>query len=104
MPLLPDGFLEDETCRKLTGEEKDFVMMCVELRARRTAHDLKTGAMNLAQVTNNPGSEIKNQDLKHQFYSKIKEWYYSPELKALTPGEENLLAQGAPLIEKYPCR
>ena len=104
MPLLPDGFLEDETCRKLTDEEKSFVMMCVELRARRTAHDLKTGAMNLAQVTNNPGSEIKNQDLKHNFYSKIKEWYYSPELKALTPGEENLLAQGAPLIEKYPCR
>jgi TolB-like protein len=104
MPLLPDGFLEDETCRPLTDEEKSFVKMCVELRARSTAHGLKTGALKLENLTRNPGSEIKNQDLKHHYYAKIKEWYYAVDLKRLTPQEDTLLLQGAPMIEKYPCR
>lgn len=104
MPLLPEGFLEDETCRKLTGEEKNFVITCVELRARKTALALKTGALKLDRITQNPGSEIRNPDLKHQYYSDIKEWYYSPQLRALTPQEEDMLEQGAPMIDRYPCR
>ncbi|HBA60433.1 MAG TPA: hypothetical protein DCZ92_06380 [Elusimicrobia bacterium] len=104
MALLPDGFLEDETCRKLTDREKDLVRSCVELRARKTAWDLKSGVLKLDQLTKNPGSEIKDTDLKHFFYSKIKEWYYSKQLAPLSAGETGLLEANAQLIEKYPCR
>jgi TolB-like protein len=104
MPLLPAGFLEDDSCRPLTDEEKSFVRMCLELRARKTAHDLKTGVLKLGQLTRNPGSEIKSQELKRHYYDKIKEWYRDPGLSALSPQEETLLLQGAPMIEKYPCR
>lgn len=104
MALLPPGFIEDDTCRKLGDEDVSFVMMCVDLRARKTAMDLKTGAIRMEQLTKNPGSEIKDRDLKHLYYSKIKEWYYSKQLKQLTPQEESLLDQGASMILKYPCQ
>lgn len=102
--LLPPGFMEDETCRRLAEEDTNFVRACVELRARKTAHELKTGAIKLSQLTRNPGAEIKDQDLKHLYYAKIKEWYYSKQLTPLTGEEQDLLEQTAPMIEKYPCR
>lgn len=102
--LLPPGFIEDETCSKLSEEESNLVRMCVELRARKTALDLKKGIIKLGELTKNPGSEIKDQDLKRHFYSKIKEWYYSAQLRPLTPQEQELLDQGRAMIEKYPCR
>ncbi len=102
--LLPPGFMEDDTCGKLSASDVQFVKMCVELKARKTAHALKTGALKLADIKKNPGAEIKDQDLKHLYYSKIKEWYYSAMLRALSPQEEAVLEQGAEMIEKYPCR
>jgi TolB-like protein len=104
MALLPAGFMEDETCRKLDGDEVDLVRMCVQLRAKKTAHDLKHGALRLEDLKRNPGAEIKDQDLKHLYYSKIKEWYYSADLAPLTPQEEDVLQQGGPMIDRYPCR
>lgn len=78
--------------------------MCVELRARKTAHDLKTGVLKLNELTKNPGAEIKDQDLKHLYYAKIKEWYYSRELRPVNAQEQALLEKGAPMIESYPCQ
>jgi len=102
--LLPPGFIEDDTCRKLSDEDVSFVKMCVDLQARKTAFDLRSGAIKLEEITKNPGAEFKDQDLKHLYYSKIKEWYYSHQLRKLTPQEEALLEQGAPLLPKYPCQ
>ncbi|PIU20664.1 MAG: hypothetical protein COT18_01070 [Elusimicrobia bacterium CG08_land_8_20_14_0_20_59_10] len=104
MALLPDGFLEEETCGKLTAEQRELVYSCVELRARKTALELKTGVLRLDQLKKNPGSDIKDADLKHFFYTKIKEWYYSRQLVPLSSGEETLLYVNSELVEKYPCR
>jgi TolB-like protein len=101
--LLPEGFMEDDSCRKLSAAEADLVHEALELRARKTAWDLKTGVLKPGQMTKNPGSEIKDQALKHLFYSKIKEWYYSEGLQPLTPHEEDILQSNSPMIEKYPC-
>jgi curli biogenesis system outer membrane secretion channel CsgG len=104
MALLPQGFMEDETCRKLDADEVGVVKMCVQLRAKKIAHDLKKGLLRLEDLKKNPGSEIKDPELKHLYYTKIKEWYYAKDLAPLTPQEEGVLAEGAALIEKYPCR
>jgi len=102
--LLPPGFIEGETCARLSDSDVQFVRMCVELKARKTAHQLKAGEIKISDIKKNPGEEIKDQDLKHLYYSKIKEWYYSALLRPLNQQEETLLEQGLPLIEKYPCR
>lgn len=104
IPLLPEGFMEDETCSRLTQEETALVHDSVELRARKTAWELKTGAMKIDQLTKNPGSELKDRGLKNMFYSKIKEWYYSRQLQPLTQNEEDSLERASPMIETYPCR
>jgi len=104
MSLLPEGFIEEEVCRKLNQEETGLVRDCVGLRARKTALELKNGSLKLSQLTKNPGSEIKDPDLKRHFYLKMKEWYYSSELQPLTSNEDELLARVSPLIETYPCR
>ncbi len=102
--LLPAGFMDEEVCRKLEENEAALVRSCVELRARKIAYELKTGALKLSQLKKNPGSEINNADLKRQFYLKMKEWYYSSELRPLTSQEEDLVERISPQIEKYPCR
>lgn len=56
------------------------------------------------QLKKNPGSEIHDADLKRQFYLKMKEWYYSSELRPLTAEEDELQARAGPLVENYPCR
>jgi curli biogenesis system outer membrane secretion channel CsgG len=102
--LLPDGFLEDETCGRLTPAEKEAVLDCVKLKAHKTAWDLKSGALKLDQITRNPGSEIRNQELKHLYYSRIKEIYYQPGLRELPPAAGAELAACAPSVSRYPCR
>jgi len=102
--LLPAGFMETDTCGKLSEDETALVHSCVELRARKLAWDLKNGAIKLDQLTKNPGAEIKDQGLKHFLYLKIKEWYYSNQLQPLNPSEENILEENAAMIDRYPCR
>lgn len=102
--LLPEGFGEAGTCGKLSEEEVSLVKTCVDLRARKTAFDMKSGALKVGQLTKNPGAEIKDAALKSLFYAKLKEWYASEQLAQLTQQEESLLEKGGPMIEKYPCQ
>lgn len=104
MSLLPSGFMEEEICRKLDADEVNLVRSGIELRALKIALELKTGALKVSQLKKNPGSDIPDPDLRRHFYLKMKEWYYSGQLRQLTAGEEELLVQVAPLIAKYPCR
>jgi TolB-like protein len=101
--LLPDDFNETAVCDKPSDEDAALVRTCVDLRARKTAHGMKTGAIKIRELTKNPGADIKDAGLKNLFYSKMKEWYDSDQLKALTTEEEALLEKGAPMVEKYPC-
>lgn len=103
MALLPSGFMDEEVCRKLNEEEAGLVRSCVDLRARKIALELKNGSLKLSQLKKNPGSDIHDADLKRQFYLKMKEWYYSSELRPLTPEEDELLARAGPLVVSYPC-
>lgn len=101
--LLPEGF-DSGTCEKLSEEDVALVKTCVDLRARKTAFDMKSGALKVGKLTKNPGAEIKDAALKSLFYSKLKEWYDSDQLAQLTPQEEALLEKGGPMLEKYPCQ
>ena len=102
--LLPEGFGEGGTCEKLSEEDTALVKTCVDLRARKTAFDMKSGALKVGQLTKNPGAEIKDAALKSLFYAKLKEWYDSEQLAQLTPQEEALLEKGGPMLEKSPCQ
>ena len=101
---LPDAFTETTSCEPLNDEEISFVRTCVELRARKTAFDMKSGTLKLRELKQNPGTEIKDAALKNLFYTRLKEWYYSDQLTKLTPGEEARLAKGNAMLEKYPCQ
>lgn len=101
--LLPEGF-DSGTCDKLSEEDVALVRTCVDLRARKTAFDMKSGALKVGKLTRNPGAEIKDAALKSLFYSKLKEWYDSEQLARLTPQEEAVLEKGGPMLEKYPCQ
>ena len=101
--LLPEDF-ESAPCGKPSEEDTVLVKTCVDLRARKTAFDMKSGALKVGQLTKNPGAEIKDAALKNLFYAKLKEWYGSEQLAQLNPQEEALLEKVGPMIEKYPCR
>lgn len=103
-PLLPGGFT-DVSCGRLSQEEIGSAHMGAELQARKIAHELKTGRLNLKDLTKNPGSAIKDPELKRFYYGKIKEWYYQEtEARPLTDGEEEAMVRLKPLVESYPCR
>ncbi|MBI4351099.1 MAG: hypothetical protein HY550_06650 [Elusimicrobia bacterium] len=101
--LLPDDF-EGTPCLKPGEEETALVKTCVELKARKTALDMKSGALKLGKLTKNPGAEIRDAGMKGLFYSRLKEFYDSEQLTPLTPEEEAMLEKGAPMLEKYPCQ
>lgn len=102
--MLPDTPDEGDSCGVLNDEEASLVKRCVELLARKTAFDMRSGALDTRKLTRNPGSEIKDAGLKDLFYSRMKDWYSSGQLARLTAEEEELLSKTSPMIEKYPCR
>lgn len=95
---------EKEPCQRLSDDAIAFAKLCVDLRARKTALDMKTGALQLRKVTKHPGSEIRDPGLKQLYYARIKEWYYSDQLKELTPQEAVQVEKSSSLLEKYPCQ
>ncbi|OGS48340.1 MAG: hypothetical protein A3J79_02840 [Elusimicrobia bacterium RIFOXYB2_FULL_62_6] len=106
IPDAPDtaGAPEADTCGKLSDEEVALVRQCVELKARKTAFDMKSGALDMHKLTRNPGSEIKDSVLKSHFYSRMNDWYKSDQLVQLTPAEDAILIKNYPMVERYPCR
>lgn len=104
LPEDPDPQPEKEVCGKLSEEEISLVKQCIELKARKTAYDMKTGALDMHKLTRNPGSEIQDAGLKDLFYTRMKDWYGSDRLAQLTAQEEELLKKNSPMMEKYPCR
>ncbi|MFA6434639.1 MAG: CsgG/HfaB family protein [Elusimicrobiales bacterium] len=103
-PLLPVGFM-DSACARLSQDEIGAAHMGAELQARKVAHELKIGKLTLGDLTKNPGSELKDPELKRFYYAKIKDWYYKDaEAMALTDGEEETMERLRPMVAKYPCR
>ena len=103
-PLLPGGFI-DTACNRLSRDEAAVAYMGAELQARKIAHELKTGSLSVKDLTRNPGSEIKDAELKRFYYAKIKEWYQNSEgIKPLTEGEEETRERLRPMVAAYPCR
>ncbi|OGS08301.1 MAG: hypothetical protein A2270_10745 [Elusimicrobia bacterium RIFOXYA12_FULL_51_18] len=103
-PLLPGGFI-DTSCNRLSRDEAAVVYMGAELQARKIAHELKTGSLSVKDLTRNPGSEIKDAELKRFYYAKIKEWYQNGNgIKPLTAGEEETRERLRPMVSAYPCR
>lgn len=103
-PLLPGGFL-NTSCGRLSQDDVGAAHMGAELQARQVAHELKTGKLSLKDLTKNPGSEIKDAELKRFYYGKIKEWYYKDaSARALTDGEAETMERLKPLVAAYPCR
>lgn len=104
LPDTPDATEEKDTCGKLSDEEVALVKQCVELKARKTAFDMKSGALDVHKLTRNPGSEISDPGLRSLFYGRMNDWYKSDQLTQLTPSEDALLIKNSPMLEKYPCR
>lgn len=66
----------------------------LDFKARYWADRLKDPAFSLRSLKRNPGSEIRNADLKKQFFLKLQQRYDAPERTPLTPDEQSALARG----------
>ncbi|MCX7647085.1 MAG: hypothetical protein N2Z60_00580 [Elusimicrobiales bacterium] len=49
----------------------------VDMRARYWAYKMKQPDFSFKSLTSNPGSEIRDTDLKNRFYELLKNYYYS---------------------------
>jgi hypothetical protein len=106
-PLLPDTFQEvdwDSQCRGYSLEEAAFIETAVDYKAKKTALEMKTGKLNPKELTKNPGSEIKDENLRKIFYARLKRWHDNAAIKPLTTKEETVLARMEPVFATYPCR
>ncbi len=66
----------------------------VDFKARYWAERLKDPAFTMRSLKRNPGSEIRNAEIKKQFFLKLQERYDSPARTPLTPPEQAALARG----------
>lgn len=66
----------------------------VDFKARYWAERLKDPAFSMRSLKRNPGSEIRNAQIKKRFFLKLQERYDSPARTPLTPPEQAALARG----------
>lgn len=66
----------------------------LDFKARYWAERLKDPAFSMRSLKHNPGSEIRNAELKKRFFLKLQERYDAPARTPLTPAEQTALARG----------
>ncbi|MDD5302533.1 MAG: FlgO family outer membrane protein [Elusimicrobia bacterium] len=66
----------------------------LDFKARYWAERLKDPAFTLRSLKNNPGSEIRNAEIKRQFFLRLHERYDAAARTPLTPAEQAALAKG----------
>lgn len=86
-----DPFKSGASCQTSVDEVERRI---VDFKARYWAERLKDPAFTMRSLKRNPGSEIRNAEIKKQFFIKLQERYDSPARTPLTPAEQNALARG----------
>ena len=66
----------------------------LDFKARYWAERLKDPAFSIRSLRHNPGSEIRNAELKKRFFLKLQERYDAPQRTPLTGEEQAALAKG----------
>lgn len=66
----------------------------LDFKARYWAERLKDPAFSIRSLRHNPGSEIRNAELKKRFFLKLQERYDAPQRTPLTGAEQAALAKG----------
>lgn len=66
----------------------------LDFKARYWAERLKDPAFSMRSLKRNPGSEIRNAELKKRFFLELQRRYDAPERTPLTPAEQAALARG----------
>ena len=66
----------------------------LDFKARYWAERLKDPAFSIRSLRRNPGSEIRNAELKKLFFLKLQERYDAPQRTPLTGEEQAALAKG----------
>lgn len=91
-----DPFKGGSSCETSVDEVERRI---VDFKARYWAERLKDPAFTMRSLKRNPGSEIRNAEIKKQFFLKLQERYDSPARTPLTPPEQAALARGLQEIE-----
>ena len=66
----------------------------LDLKARYWAERLKDPSFTLRSLKRNPGSEIRDEEMRKQFYVMMREHYDAPARTPLLPSERAQLAKG----------
>jgi TolB-like protein len=72
----------------------DVERRLLDFKARYWAERLKDPAFTLRSLKRNPGSEIRDEDTRKQFFIKLRERYDAPVRTPLLPPEQAALAKG----------
>lgn len=71
----------------------------LDFKARYWAERLKDPSFSLRSLKRNPGSEIRDEDTRKEFFVKLREHFDAPRRTPLLPSEQKALAQGLREIE-----
>lgn len=65
----------------------------IDIRAKYWAYKMKQPDFSFKSLTSNPGSEIKDPDLKNRFYELLKNYYYSDKKIDLELGDKKYIEE-----------
>lgn len=86
--------LNDEAAEGCREREKRLEVALMDYKARFWAAKLKDPAFSPRRITRNPGSEIRDPELRARFYELMRRRYYSGDAEPLAPLERAALASG----------
>lgn len=86
-----EPFKSGASCQTSVDEVEKRLL---DFKARYWADRLKDPAFSLRSLKHNPGSEIRNAELKKQFFLKLQRHYDAPARTPLTSEEQAALAKG----------
>jgi TolB-like protein len=86
--------LNDEAAEDCSGREQALETALMDYKARFWAAKLKDPSFSPRRITRNPGSEIRDPQLRARFYDKMRSLYYAGDVTPLAPLERAALASG----------
>jgi TolB-like protein len=92
--LWRDALNDSEAPEDCAGRETRLEESMMDYKARFWAAKLKDPAFSAKRITKNPGSEIRDPQLRARFYDKMRSLYYAGEAQPLTPLERATLSSG----------
>ena len=99
VPELTDDFMKKSGGTTCLSRVDAVERRLLDFKARYWSERLKDPSFTLRSLKRNPGSEIRDEDTRKQFFILLRERYDSASRSPLTPSEQAALAKGLQEIQ-----